>query len=72
MADSFDILRSELSGLISSFSEELDEITRNRASQQRIDDYTSLLRKMLVQSSLCYLDDVLSFFDGRCYVPVSV
>ena len=72
MADSFDILKSELSGLISSFSEELDEITRNRASQQRIDDYTSLLRKMLVQSSLCYLDDVLSFFDGRCYVPVSV
>jgi P4 family phage/plasmid primase-like protien len=72
LADSFDILKSELSGLVSSFSEELDEITRNRASQQRIDDYTSLLRKMLVQSSLCYLDDVLSFFDGRCYVPVSV
>lgn len=72
MRDSIDILKSELSDLISSFSEELDEITRNRASQQRIDDYTSLLRRLLVKSSLCYLDDVLSFFDGRCYVPVSV
>lgn len=72
MTDSIDILKSELSGLISSFSEELDEITRNRASQQRIDDYTSLLRKILVSSSLCYLGDELSFFDGRCYVPVSV
>ena len=72
MTDSVDILKSELTDLLSSFSEELDEITRNRASQQRIDDYTSLLRKLLVKSSLCYLDDVLSFFDGRCYVPVSV
>lgn len=71
MTESIDILKSELSGLISSFSEELDEITRNRASQQRIDDYTSLLRKILERSSLCYLDDVLSFFDGKCYVPVS-
>ena len=72
MTESIDILKSELSGLISSFSEELDEITRNRASQQRIDDYTSLLRRVLVESSLCYLGDNLSFFDGRCYVPVSV
>ena len=72
MTDSIDILKSELSDLVSSFSGELDEITRNRASQQRIDDYTSLLRKMLVRSSLCYLNDELSFFDGRCYVPVSV
>lgn len=72
MTDSIDILKSELSGLVSSFSAELDEITRNRASQQRIDDYTSLLRKLLVKSSLCYLDDVLSFFDGRSYVPITV
>jgi P4 family phage/plasmid primase-like protien len=72
LAESIDILKSELSGLVSSFSAELDEITRNRASQQRIDDYTSLLRKLLVKSSLCYLDDVLSFFDGRSYVPITV
>ena len=72
LAESIDILKLELSELVSSFSEELDEITRNRASQQRIDDYTSLLRRLLVKSSLCYLDDELSFFDGRCYVPVSV
>lgn len=26
----------------------------------------------MVKSSLCYLNDELSFFDGRCYVPVSV
>lgn len=72
MSESIDILKAELSDLITSFSEELDVITRSRASQQRIDDYTSLLRRLLVRSSLCYLNDELSFFDGRCYVPVSV
>ena len=41
-----------------------------RSSQERIDAFTSLLRDVLERSSLCYLDDVLSFFDGRCYVPV--
>lgn len=71
MLDSIDILKSELSDLISSFSSELDEVTRNRASQQRIDDYTSLLRRMLSKSSLCYLGDTLSFFNGKCYVSVS-
>ena len=71
MAESVDILKAELSSLLSSHSERLDEITRSRASQQRIDDYTSLLRDILVESSLCYLNDELSFFDGRCYVPIS-
>lgn len=70
MADSIDILKSELSELLSSDRERLDDITRSRASQQRIDEYTSLLRGVLAKSSLCYLEDVLSFFDGRCYVPV--
>lgn len=70
MSEAVEILKGELSGLLSSFSEELGEVTRNRASQQRIDDYTSLLRRLLVRSSLCYLGDELSFFDGRCYVPV--
>ena len=60
-----------MSGLISSSRERLEEITRSRASQQRVDDYTSLLREILVQSSLCYLNDELHFFDGRCYVPIS-
>ena len=72
MSESIDILKSELSGLISSSRERLDEITRSRASQERIDNYTSLLRDILVKSSLCYLDDELSFFDGRCYVPISM
>ena len=71
MVESVDILKAELSSLLSSHSERLDEITRSRASQQRIDDYTSLLRDILVESSLCYLNDELSFFDGRCYVPIS-
>lgn len=70
LSDSIDILKAELSELISSNRERLDEITRSRASQERIDNYTSLLREILVQSSLCYLNDELSFFDGRCYVPV--
>lgn len=42
-----------------------------RASQQRIDSYTLLLRDVLAKSSLCYLNGELSFFDGRCYVVVS-
>ena len=71
MTDSIDILKSELSELIASNHDRLDEITRSRASQQRVDDYTSLLREILVQSSLCYLNDELHFFDGRCYVPIS-
>ena len=71
MTDSIDILKSELSELIASNHDRLDEITRSRASQQRVDDYTSLLREILVQSSLCYLNDGLHFFDGRCYVPIS-
>lgn len=71
MIESIEILRSELSGLLSSSRERLDEITRSRASQQRVDDYTSLLRGILSGSSLCYLNDELHFFDGRCYVPIS-
>ena len=71
MSESIDILKSELSGLISSNRERLDEITRSRGSQERIDNYTSLLRSILIDSSLCYLNDELSFFDGRCYVPIS-
>ena len=57
--------------MLSSSRERLDEITRSRASQERIDNYTSLLRDVLSRSSLCYLDDELSFFDGRSYVPIS-
>ena len=71
MTESIDILKSELSELVSSNRDRLDEITRSRASQERIDNYTSLLREILVKSSLCYLNDELSFFDGRCYVPIS-
>lgn len=70
MVESLDILRLELSGLISSNRERLDEITRSRASQQRVDEYTVFLRDVLSRSSLCYLGDVLSFFDGRSYVAV--
>ena len=77
MRETIDILKNELSGLIRLRRDRLEEITGNRSSQQRIDDYTSLLRDVLVDSSLCYLYDEgaysgarLSFFDGRCYVPV--
>lgn len=71
MADSIDILKSELSELLSSDRERLDDITHVRASQQRIDSYTLLLRNVLSRSSLCYLNGELSFFDGRSYVAVS-
>ena len=69
--ESIDILKSELSALLSSGRDRLDEITRIRVSQQRVDEYTLLLRDMLVESSLCYLGGELSFFDGRSYVVVS-
>ena len=70
MSDSVDILKAELSELVSSSRDRLDGITRSRASQQRVDDYTSLLRDILVRSSLCYLDDELHFFDGKSYVRI--
>lgn len=71
MLDSVDILKSEFTELLSSDRERLDDITHVRASQQRIDSYTLLLREVLGRSSLCYLNGSLSFFDGRSYVLVS-
>ena len=56
--------------LVSSNRERLDDITRTRASQERTDNYTTLLREILSKSSLCYLNKVLSFFNGKCYVPI--
>ena len=72
MAESLDILKGEFSELLSSDRDRLDAIGADRSSQQRTDDYTSLLRDMLVRSSLCYLNEELHFFDGRSYVPVSL
>ena len=72
MVESIDILKSELSRLVSSKGERLSEIAMSRSSQQRIDDYTSLLRGVLEESSLCYLNEELHFFDGRSYVPISL
>ena len=72
MIESIDILKSELSRLVSSRGERLSEIAMSRSSQQRIDDYTSLLRGVLEESSLCYLNEELHFFDGRSYVPISL
>lgn len=71
MTESINILKSELSDLLSAKRDRLNDITRGRASQQRVDDYTSLLRDVLVESSLCYLSEEMHFFDGRCYVPIS-
>lgn len=70
MTDSIDILKSELSELLSSGLERLGEIKAMRSSQQRVDSYTLLLRDMLMKSSLCYLGGNLSFFDGMSYVVV--
>lgn len=71
MIESANILKAELSTLLSESKERLIEIGYVRSSQQRVDDITSLLRSILVRSSLCYLSDELHFFDGRCYVPIS-
>lgn len=70
MTESVDILKSELSELVSSRRERLSEIGESRSSQQRIDAYTLLLRDVLSESSLCYLNGELSFFDGRSYVSI--
>lgn len=72
MKESIDILKGELSRLVSSRGERLSEIAQSRSSQQRVDNYTLLLRDMLEETSLCYLGGVLSFFDGRCYAPISL
>lgn len=72
MIDSMDVLRSELGSLLSSVRDRLDEISRGRACGQRVDDYVSLLRSVLSCSTLCYLGDELSYFDGRSYVVVSL
>lgn len=70
MSDSADILKREFSELLSSYRERLDDITRMRTSGQRIDNYILLLREMLVKSSLCKINEVFSFFDGRSYVAI--
>lgn len=72
MLDSLQVLKSELSGLLSSSRDRLDGITHSRVSQQRIDEYTSLLRDVLGSSSLCYIGDELSYFDGRSYVGIEL
>lgn len=71
MTESIDILKSELSELLSSDRERLDEITVMRSAQQRVDSYTLLLRDVLAGSSLCYLNGALSYHDGKSYVVVS-
>ena len=70
MREVTEILDREYSGLLSSYRERLDDITRMRTSGQRIDSYILLLREMLVKSSLCKVNEVFSFFDGRSYVAI--
>ena len=70
MTESVDILKEELSNLLVYEGGRLGEINAMRSSQQRIDSCVSFLREILKRSSLCYIDDNLSFFDGRCYVGI--
>ena len=72
LTESINILQSELSVLISSNRDRLDEITRVRASQERIDKYISFLRDILSDSSLCYLNGTLSVFNGRHYISMGL
>lgn len=41
-----------------------------RGVNERVNALTLICRDLLAESSLCYIDGVLHFFSGCCYVPV--
>lgn len=66
-----DALKCELSSLVSRSSGDFAEASRSRSSTDRVDGYVSVLRRVLSESSLCYIDGELMFWCGRGYCSVS-
>lgn len=67
MTDNLDILKAELRSLLVPEREEFSRVGQSRSVTERTDGYVLLLRRMLAASSLCYIDGVMAFFDGRAY-----
>lgn len=65
------ILKGELSLLLDARDDELSSVRSLRSAAERVDGYSRMVRDVLDRSSLCHMDGVLSYFDGRCYTPVT-
>lgn len=63
------VLSTELRGLLSSRGEDIVSIRPIRGMNDRVDALTLLCRDALRESSLCYIDGDVHFFNGRMYVP---
>lgn len=63
-----DVLIHELSALL-----DADRLNRmqNMAQNARVDALVRIVRSMYESSSLCYVDNVMSWFDGRAYLPIT-
>lgn len=60
-------LRKELSALFGDRRESLSSACKVKGASDRVDALTLLCRDVLRASSLCVVDGVVRYFDGRCY-----
>lgn len=71
MVGVFCALRSELSALLGREGEAFLRTRQLPGRVARVDGYVEIVRRVLRDSSLCYVDGVLSFFDGRSYCALT-
>lgn len=64
-------LKAELASLMRGEAEDFRRVGQSRSATERVDGYVVILRRVLAESSLCYVDGCLSYFDGAAYVHVS-
>lgn len=65
-------MESEIRALLEAQSDEVSRICAVRSAPERKDGLNRLLRDVLRESSLCYVDGELSAFNGRAYEPVGM
>lgn len=63
-------MASELGGLMSSRGEGVSSACGIKGLVDRVNALVMVFRDVLRESSVCYVDGVLSFYDGRSYVGV--
>lgn len=68
-----DKVRWDLLRLIGSdkFSLRLIEASHKRSIGDRLNEMTSIVKECLLESSLCYCDGILSFYNGKVYEGIS-
>jgi len=71
MIDNLDVLKQELVALLRPSADAFTRLTLSRSATERIDGYVSILRQALANSSLCYIDNAMAFFDGRAYTRIT-